>query len=283
MVPNQIAKTTLQITLLTASLFSLSAHAFVLYSPFPSQIEADTGISIPNARYVDGDKRVLRSMRPWIEDPNNRGEMIVADHYLDQIKNAGVTDVLIFKTTEPDRDDITMQKDAMVAKGMDAAKIKSIPFPWKGFTDFKEVCKMSLEALRLLKEVKDNPEKKLLLHCTVGEDRTGYLAALFALLNEEALRENPSKVKEIFKEEACRGGYAAGNATKPERVVESINEALTPLFTKMAFKIQRGYLSWNRLSDRQCDIDPANFESYDYDEDFNPADYVCETSPDFPQ
>lgn len=143
---------------------------------------------------------------------------------------------------------------------------------------------MTLKALRVLKEVKEDSteDRKILFHCTVGEDRTGYLAALFSLLEEENLKSNPQRVKEIFENEACRGGYEGGNKNKPRAVKLSIREALTPLFTKMAFKIQRGYITWEKLNDRQCDIDPANFESYDYDENFNPEDYTCKVSPDFP-
>lgn len=260
-------------------------RAFVLYSPFPSQIEEETGISIPNARFVSGDKRILRSMRPWTEDPNDPGTMNVDSKMVDQILNAEVTDLLIFKTQEPDRDDITLQKEAFIAKGFAEENITAIPFPWKGFTDFKEVCQMTLQALRKIKEVKNDSEgkRKILFHCTVGEDRTGYLAALVGLLNQADLKDHPEKVKDIFQEEACRGGYEGGNANKPRAVKESIREALTPLFTKMAFKIQRGYLSWNKLNDTQCNIDPGNFESYDYDENFDPQAYTCRKSPDFPR
>lgn len=270
---------------LSSIFYVLSAQAFVLYSPFPSQIADETGITIPNARFVNGNKKVLRSMRPWTEDSNVPGIMSVDSNLVDQIINANVTDLVIFKTQEPDRDDIAIQKDAFIAKGFTEAQITAIPFPWKGFTDFKEVCKMSLQALRKLKEIKDDTtgERKVLFHCTVGEDRTGYLAALFSLLEAGNLRNTPEKVKEIFQQEACRGGYEGGNANKPRAVKVSIQEALTPLFTKMAFKIQRGYLTWDKLNDSQCDIDPANFESYDYDENFDPKDYRCETSPDFPE
>ncbi len=264
--------------------FIFNAQAFVLFSPFESQIAEETGITIPNARFVNGDKKILRSMRPWNRDPITPSKMSVDPAFVDQIIAAGVTDLLIFKTQEPDRDDISIQKEAFLEKGFTESQITSIPFPWKGFTEFKEVCKMTLAALRKLKEVKNDSEnnRKILFHCTVGEDRTGYLAALYALLEEANLRANPQRVKEIFNEEACRGGYEGGNANKPRAVKNSIREALTPLFTKMAFKIQRGYLSWEKLNDQQCEIDPANFESYDYDENFNPEDYTCQISPDFP-
>ena len=106
---------------------------------------------------------------------------------------------------------------------------------------------------------------------------------LFTLLNDETLRAQPSHVKDIFNEEACRGGYEGGNADKPERVKVSIRSALTPLLTKMAYKIQKGYLSWNSLNDRQCDIDPGQYESYDYDPYFDPATFTCEKSRDFPE
>lgn len=263
----------------------LNAQAFVLFSPFESQIAEETGITIPNARYINGDKKILRSMRPWNRDPITPSIMSVDPVYVDQIIAAGVTDLLIFKTQEPDRDDIALQKEAFLEKGFNETQITSIPFPWKGFTEFKDVCLMTLQGLRKLKEVKDDTanNKKILVHCTVGEDRTGYLAALYTLLEERDLRANPQRVKEIFNEEACRGGYEGGNINKPRAVKASIREALTPLFTKMAFKIQRGYLSWEKLDDQQCEIDPGNFESYDYDENFNPEDYTCKKSPDFPE
>jgi len=264
--------------------FVLNAQANVLFSPFESQIAEETGITIPNARFVNRDKKILRSMRPWNRDPVTPSKMSVDPVYVDQIIAAGVTDLLIFKTQEPERDDITMETEVFLSKGLNETQITSIPFPWKGFTDFKEVCLMTLQGLRKIKEVKDDSanNRKILFHCTVGEDRTGYLAALYTLLEEPNLKENPQRIKEIFNEEACRGGYEGGNANKPRAVKASIREALTPLFTKMAFKIQRGYLSWEKLKDEQCEIDPANFESYDYDENFDPEDYTCKKSPDFP-
>ena len=310
------------------SYLSLSAsHAFVLYSPFPSQIAEETGIQTRNARFVGGNKRVLRSMRPWVRDPaaphfwpDVVAPMAVDPVLVDQILNAGVTDILIFKDPEPGRDDIQIQKDFLATRGMvdadkvvdipaDAKKVSSILFPWKEFKKkniaFKDVCSMTVKALKRIKSALDDPERKILFHCTVGEDRTGYLAFLFNLLNAPELSTHPEFIMDTFVGEACRGGYSTGNAGKPDHVSEDIKVDLTPLLTKMAFKVYQGELKWSELSEDVCNVDPEppmvlqdptqpespqnplvpsgpTDPAYKVDL-FNPEKFVCEKSPDYPE
>jgi hypothetical protein len=92
------------------------------------------------------------------------------------------------------------------------------------------------------------------LHCTVGEDRTGYLSGLYRLLGDGA-----SGVDTIFHDEMCQRGYSSGNPQKPfAGVATEIDNDLTPLFLKMAFKISRGELTPTSLDESVCDVDPSS-------------------------
>lgn len=151
------------------------------------------------------------------------------------------------------------------------------PTKWDSLEPFADHCKYFLRALRVLKVVNDDPtqSRKLYFHCTVGEDRTGTLAALFRLLAQNwALN--------VAFAEMCTNGYEAGDPKKalPEefdRVIVPIRAQLTPFFLKMVYKIKTGALTWDNISDDACAEDPSTLPDFQTDF-YNAANYTCKTS-----
>lgn len=204
-----------------------------LRSPFPSRV---VGVSIPNAHKLD--QGLFRGM-----DPKGFDEDL---HHLK------ISDVLIFKNQV--RKEVDEEKERLSAQNM---TVHHLPFPWQRFSSLEEGCGLLVEALRLISE-KRQQGRSVYFHCTVGEDRTGALAGLYRMA---FLGENLEKV---FKEEMCQKGYERGNPKKPQRVVEAIRAELTPLFLRMAHKIQLGELSSQNLDkEKICDFSPDFLSSMD--------------------
>ena len=147
--------------------------------------------------------------------------------------------------------ELSKEVAAFAKVGIAADHVVNIPFPWKDFPNFAEPCRMTVRGLRM---IRDNVAsgKTTFLHCTVGEDRTGYLAGLYRLLTES------TDARTMFDTELCENGYSSGNPQKPAAIVDAIDHDLTPLFLKMAFKIARGELTKTSLEETVCDVDPKN-------------------------
>jgi hypothetical protein len=105
---------------------------------------------------------------------------------------------------------------------------------------------MTIDALNMLKKADDN-EEKIYFHCTVGEDRTGYLAGLYQLYSR-----NNDSVDDVFQTELCDKGYEAGNPKKISSVVAKIRESLTPAFFTMVNIIQEAQSSKKKLTKSLC-------------------------------
>lgn len=97
-----------------------------------------------------------------------------------------------------------------------------------------------------MRDLSKYPNRKLFFHCTVGEDRTGYLAGLWDVLT----KKNNHKV--AFQKQMCERGYSRGNPHKPEYVVKEIRKDLTPLFLGMLELIKEGKIRLESLSSRAC-------------------------------
>jgi hypothetical protein len=142
-------------------------------------------------------------------------------------KVIGMTDVLIFRAASQGvgvDDELKILSDL----GLPKANVTHIPFEWKKFASFQEACEQSLQALRLMRSSVTTAGRSLYLHCTVGEDRTGYIAALYNMIYLGWSEDR------AFGEEMCARGYAHGNPTKPLEVSEIIHSAMTPVFLKMS-------------------------------------------------
>lgn len=215
-------------------ILNLSAHAALagLQSPFDSQVP---GVSIPNAHVllVNDDNRplVVRGMAP------NQKQ-------IGELKNLGIQKILIFKTET--KSEVGEEKAALLEAGYQDYEISHIPFPWKDLNNFQETCQKTVQALQVIEHAIDG-EAPIFFHCTVGEDRTGYLAGLLKVWQSPELA-----IKDIFREELCARGYEAGNAQKPKQVVSKIRETLTPSFWAMGILLKQWREDGLFLDPRNC-------------------------------
>jgi protein tyrosine phosphatase (PTP) superfamily phosphohydrolase (DUF442 family) len=219
-----------------------------LISPIAGSLR---GVTIANAHQVDAEGYVFRSMAPKLE----------SDYA--ELRRLGIASVLIFKN---DRDGTVQQEmDRLNAAGILA---EHIPMEWMDYRDFQEPCELTIAALKFLLAARSEG-RKVLAHCTVGEDRTGYLAALYRLLTEN------QDAKTLFLEEMCERGYEQGDAAKPfTPFVPKMRLALTALYARMAEWIRRGEISATNLDARVCQTDVGiTF--------LDPAELMCATSTRF--
>lgn len=228
-----------------------------MVSPFRSSID---GVELPNSHLVSdaGGSKLFRGMKPFR----------AAD--FEDLESLGVGGVLIFKKPTAGNE-VSKETASLTPIGIAGDHIVNIPFGYKDFADFAGPCRQTVQGLAQLIAWRDEGTTAF-LHCTVGEDRTGYLAGLYRLLTETA------EVDDMFEQELCERGYSAGNPQKPfAGVVKEIDADLTPLFLKMAFKIQSGALTPTSLDDRICDVDPAADPAF-AGAKWDAAEYRCEVS-----
>ncbi len=217
----------LSILMFTATLsasWSLSA-AHALTSPYKSTVE---GLSYGNTHEIA--PRVFRGSEPG--------------HKVQELVDFGITDVLIFKRDA--RGEVARQIQALRDAGFKARQIHHLPMPWKDIDDEVSVCEHIVDGLALIHKVSASPRRQLYFHCTVGEDRTGLLAALIRQLAQGWTAE------QAFQDEMCRHGYEAGNPRKPSFVVQAIRDHLTPIYAKLQILIGRGELNWGNLDRNLC-------------------------------
>lgn len=217
-----------------------------LSSPFDSDVE---GVSVPNSHWVDAEETVLRGM-----EPRTPAEF-------DELREAGIDKVVIFKNTTG-KDDVG---EEIAAWGLPHGDVLHVPFQWKDFDGFSTPCKQTLDALRFIRD-SEKAGKKVFFHCTVGEDRTGYLAALHGLLFE-----GESDPRAAFDADMCEHGYGSGNPQKPGFVLGKLEGGLTPLYRSMAFLIHEGALT-DALEAGVCQKQPV------VPADFMAEPLVCGTS-----
>ena len=256
-------------------LFFTTAAQASLMSPFESSVD---GISIPNAHDIskDGNNILVRGQRPYIDgnkkfSPSDPWSRLSQDtkNWLDQLFRGGsgrvtpFTDILIFK--KGGDKEIANQMAAiekMMAETRQEINVVRIKFPWKDVGDYQKTCEDTVEALLLMKEVSESGNRSLFLHCTVGEDRTGLLSALWRMLDQGWSRWK------AFDEEMCARGYGQGNPNKPYKVYKEIREDLTPLYMEMADLIRTGVLTYQNLNDSVCShfrgFDPVGYDIRHY-------------------
>lgn len=216
-------------TLLISLLFFASGPSFA----------ALKGSSIPNAHiiYQEQEASLIRGRAP------------ATQKQFQELLDLGVSEFLIFKIDT--KGEVRKEQELLQKMGVPANSITHIAFPWKDLTDFKSSCTMTIQALRTLEQaVADN--KSLYFHCTVGEDRTGYLSGLWGIWAGTYLSASESVEKEL-----CARGYEAGNPNKPYRdVVLKIRETLTPMYLKMALLLEESKRRGKPLDESLCDQEP---------------------------
>ena len=199
------------LSLLLKIVFSTQVFAGLI-SSMPSTYK-ETGI--PNSHLVA--KNVIRAMAPRNAED------------IDNLLKLHVSEFLIFKNQT--NDEVDKEIALLEEKGVTSEHIHHYDFPWKDITDFQSICEMTVDALMTI-EKSENENHKIFFHCTVGEDRTGYLAGLYKIY-----RTNQS-LEDIFQGELCDKGYEAGNPKKGMNVILKIRESLTPSFLTMVNLIQ---------------------------------------------
>ena len=226
-------------------------------SPIPSSVD---GVRLNNTHVVVSDDhgpKILRSQSPRVDSD-----------YI-ELNNLNLSDILIFKNGDDDQ--VKQEISRWQSMGISSSRIKTIPFPYKNFPDFKTPCKQTIAALDFINKARRQSNSRVLFHCTVGEDRTGYLAGLVRLL------ESNIPIKEVFQYEMCEKGYSAGDPRKPATISTQIDQDVTPVFLKMAFFIKSGQLSWTKLNPGVCDRDPTNDSAFKNNTEFNnPEAYKCD-------
>ncbi len=207
-------------------------------SNMPSTYE-ETGI--PNSHLLS--ENVIRGMAP-----RNKKD-------LQTLLDLGVEKFLMFKIDT--NGDVAKEIETLLAMGVPQKNMLQLDFPWKDITDYGAVCEMTVEALNMIKTAEANNEK-IFFHCTVGEDRTGYLAGLYKIY-----RGDNETRKEIFDGEMCDKGYEAGNPEKIFTVAKKVRDALTPAFMGMADLIEKN--AGKKLTKTMCKslvIPKVNFKEY---------------------
>jgi hypothetical protein len=201
-----------------------------LSSPFDSSV---AGLTVPNSHWVDEDATVLRGMEPR-----------TAVQFV-ELRAAGIERVLIFKNATGTND----VGEEIEAWALPAGDVLHVPFRWTSLGGFQTPCEQTVEALRFIR-TSHEAGKKVFFHCTVGEDRTGYLAALYAQLFEGV------DARPAFEDDMCERGYGSGNPQKPAYVVGKLELELTPLYRAMAYLVRIGALKTD-LDTAACAAEPA--------------------------
>ncbi len=213
-----------------------------LVSPYPSSV---ANFPLANFHLVAKNKgSVYRGMRP-----------MNAEHAKILVDQANISDVLIFRETTAD---VPKEEEMGWFKnlGLSDENISYVPFRWRGFeNDFKRPCLETLEALEKIKLALATSSKSLFVHCTVGEDRTGYLMGLYRMAFE---KWNFSKA---HREEMCARGYADANVQKPEFVNTAVHDNISVLFLKMEYGLKTKKWSAARLNRAFCEKDPSAYDS----------------------
>lgn len=216
----------------------ICSPAWALQSALVGTIE---GLSIPNSHEVysaANGARVIRGM-----EPRNKAQIT-------ELLDSGIEEVLIFKTDT--KGEVAKEITQLQNAGLPASAITHVPFPWKDLHDYKSACRMTIEALKTI-ERSVKAGRSIYFHCTVGEDRTGYLAGLWGLWTGIF-----SSAEHAFKSEMCARGYEAGNPRKPyKEVVAKIRETLTPTYLKMAAVLTEARARGQSLHGSLCNQEPV--------------------------
>ncbi len=219
--------------------FSFFSEAFAGASSNMPSTYADTGI--PNSHLLS--ENVIRGMAP-----KNKKDM-------QKLLDLGVEKFLMIKIDT--NGDIAREIETLRSLGVADEDMLHLDFPWKDISDYGAFCEMTVDALNMLKSAESN-NQKIYFHCTLGEDRTGYLAGLYKIYRGDAETR-----KEIFESEMCDKGYEAGNPTKIYTVVKKVREGLTPAFMAMADLISKN--PGKKISKTMCKdliVPKVNFKEY---------------------
>ena len=185
---------------------------------------------IGNVHTLREDGRILRGALP--------------DGKAHLLKEEGVTDVLIFRHV---RDNGEKEKQELRGLGYKDEQIHHVPMRWRNLKSFEQACKEVVSGLKVMKQVEEDPKRKLYLHCTMGEDRTGMISGVYRMVFQGWAPEK------AYQSEMCQRGFGDANPRKPPEVASAVNESLKVLFARMAVLIQEGDLNKVTLDPKACD------------------------------
>lgn len=178
-----------------------------------------------------------------------------------ELADLGVTDVLVLKTqTNTEVDD---ELAALAELGYAESSLKWIEFPWRGVVvedaaqtmkNTIKACKQIITGLQLLQKVSADADRSIFFHCTVGEDRTGLLAGLYRM-SEQNWTE-----KKAYQKEMCARGFAEGNPNKPAHVAKTVRTNLLPVFKMAAGAI--AYARENGVAVKPSHCKAASIEGF---------------------
>lgn len=215
----------------------------------------------------------LQGTHEVISDQNGpqviRSQTPKTDTDYKQLKALGLTDVLIFK--KENKNEVSEEIAEWKGYGISGSHIKSIPMGYANFTDFRTPCQQTIDALKFISSSRNTARGRVLFHCTLGEDRTGYLAGVIGLLQG-------GEPMSVFKEEMCQHGYSAGDPRKPRSISSQIDRDLTPIYLKMAYFIKKGELSWKNIDPSICGKDPAADSAFKSTPEYHADKYRCQPS-----
>lgn len=194
-------------------LFLWGQDAISAYSEHESRFPSTyTALPTPNTHEVT--PGVLRGGSPRsLED-------------LVELKKHGVEQILIFKKEK--NNEVDREIEDAISIGYRREQIQHINMPWAGLKSFKPACEMMKDGLRALQSA-SKANQKIFFHCSVGEDRTGALSALWRLWNNPDL--DP---EDLFYSEMCRFGFAEANPAKSAPTIREIHDSLGRLYFAMA-------------------------------------------------
>jgi hypothetical protein len=179
-----------------------------------------------------------------------RGRSPSTPEQMEFLKKKEINEVIVFKDWRTEEERKSFERRYLNA-GFSKENLHWIAFPWSHTRDYKQLCKQTVEALQIMKNVVESSRKgesgNLYLHCTAGEDRTGFLSGLFRIL------KNDWDLEDTYAKELCARGYADGNPKKPAPVADEVHRTLTPLFEDMGKMIKKGALHWEELDSTACD------------------------------
>jgi hypothetical protein len=194
-----------------------------------------SGLNLGNTHLVyAGDGKLIRG-----HEPAKKAE---------ELKNIGVTDVVIFKTQN--KHEVDAEIAALERLGLSEDRIHHVDMPWRDIQG-DGACRQTVTALNLLLDIGRTPGAVGYFHCSAGQDRTGLLAGLFRMTVEGWSAEK------AFYSEMCNHGYGFGDVKRPADVSSAVETGLTPIFLQLASQIEGGGFGLSsRLDPNLCAAKP---------------------------
>ena len=192
------------VTLLTA----LPSFGGVITSTLPSTVP---GLSIPNAHSID--QFIYRGNQPLDK--------------VSELKRFGISDVIIIK--QDIKGEVPQERASL-----NSLQIHSyyIPMRWNISTPVQS-CEETVEAVNLALSLRAQ-NRKIYIHCSAGEDRTGLVSGLLRMQLQSW------SAQKAFTDEMCAHGYADSSNGKPPKVVQQILQNLNPIFLLLSKSLSAG-------------------------------------------